>query len=100
MPQQLCSPRSAPKDAIAFHVQGTPGVKVYVVHETQSVKLPSSVTRWPLATGTEVLLTMEAISKDVGDEKVGDSSPAAPSHSLGDTELTGCDITGQDFLFW
>lgn len=61
---------SAPKDAIAFHVQGTPGVKVYVVHETQSVKLPSSVTRWPLATGTEVLLTMEAISKDVGDEKV------------------------------
>ncbi|XP_042687515.1 protein-arginine deiminase type-1-like isoform X1 [Centrocercus urophasianus] len=70
MPQQLCSPRSAPKDAIAFHAQGTPGVKVYVVHETQSVKLPSSVTRWPLATGTEVLLTMEAISKDVGDEKV------------------------------
>ncbi|NXJ06153.1 PADI3 deiminase, partial [Odontophorus gujanensis] len=61
---------SAPKDATAFHVQGTPGVKVYVVHETQSVKLPSSVTRWPLATGTEVLLTMEAISKDVGDEKV------------------------------
>ncbi|XP_015738156.1 protein-arginine deiminase type-1-like [Coturnix japonica] len=61
---------SAPKDAIAFHVQGTPGVKVYVVHETQSVKLPSSVTRWPLAAGTEVLLTMEAISKDVGDEKV------------------------------
>ncbi|XP_021230371.1 protein-arginine deiminase type-1-like isoform X2 [Numida meleagris] len=61
---------SAPKDAIAFHVQGTPGVKVYVVHETQSVKLPSSVTRWPLSAGTEVLLTMEAISKDVGDEKV------------------------------
>ncbi|OXB59660.1 hypothetical protein ASZ78_004988 [Callipepla squamata] len=61
---------SAPKDATAFHVQGTPGVKVYVVHETQSVKLPSSVTRWPLAAGTEVLLTMEAISKDVGDEKV------------------------------
>jgi len=81
-------------------VQGTPGVKVYVVHETQSVKLPSSVTRWPLATGTEVLLTMEAISKDVGDEKVGDRSPAAPRPSLGDTELIGCDITGQDFLFW
>ncbi|NXI61662.1 PADI1 deiminase, partial [Anseranas semipalmata] len=61
---------SAPKDAITFHVQGTPGVKVYVVHETQSVKLPSSVCRWPLAASTEVLLAMEALSKDVGDEKV------------------------------
>ncbi|NXV36269.1 PADI3 deiminase, partial [Rissa tridactyla] len=62
---------SAPKDAVAFHVQGTPGVKLYVVHETQSVKLPSSVCRWPLAAGTEVLLAMDALSKDVGDEKVG-----------------------------
>ncbi|NXK49029.1 PADI1 deiminase, partial [Chauna torquata] len=61
---------SAPKDAVAFHVQGTPGVKVYVVHETQSVKLPSSICRWPLAASTEVLLAMEALSKDVGDEKV------------------------------
>ncbi|NWI67737.1 PADI3 deiminase, partial [Todus mexicanus] len=62
---------SSPKDAIAFQVQGTPGVKLYVVHETQSVKLPSSMGRWPLAAGTEVLLTMDALSKDVGDEKVG-----------------------------
>ncbi|XP_009070486.1 PREDICTED: protein-arginine deiminase type-1-like, partial [Acanthisitta chloris] len=61
---------AAPKDAIAFHVQGTPGVKLYVVHETQSTKLPSSVCRWPLAAGTEVLLSMDALSKDVGDEKV------------------------------
>ncbi|KAM6241023.1 protein-arginine deiminase type-1-like [Porphyrio hochstetteri] len=61
---------SAPKDAVAFHVQGTPGVKLYVVHETQSIKLPSSVSRWPLAAGAEVLLSMDALSKDVGDEKV------------------------------
>ncbi|XP_074969879.1 protein-arginine deiminase type-3-like isoform X5 [Phalacrocorax aristotelis] len=61
---------SAPKDAVAFHVQGTPGVKLYVVHDTQSVKLPSSVSRWPLAAGAEVLLAMDALSKDVGDEKV------------------------------
>ncbi|NXT58855.1 PADI1 deiminase, partial [Pluvianellus socialis] len=61
---------SAPKDAVAFHVQGTPGVKLYVVHDTQSVKLPSSVGRWPLAASTEVLLAMDALSKDVGDEKV------------------------------
>ncbi|NXJ85934.1 PADI3 deiminase, partial [Trogon melanurus] len=61
---------SAPKDAVAFHVQGTPGVKLYVVHETQSVKLPSSVCRWPLAGGAEVLLAMDTLSKDVGDEKV------------------------------
>ncbi|NWS78001.1 PADI1 deiminase, partial [Crotophaga sulcirostris] len=61
---------SAPKDAVAFHVQGTPGVKLYVVHETQSIKLPSSVSRWPLTASTEVLLAMDALSKDVGDEKV------------------------------
>ncbi|XP_051493469.1 protein-arginine deiminase type-1-like [Apus apus] len=61
---------SAPKDAVAFHVQGTPGVKLYVVHEKQSIKLPSTVGRWPLATSTEVLLAMDALSKDVGDEKV------------------------------
>ncbi|NWV00858.1 PADI1 deiminase, partial [Upupa epops] len=61
---------SAPKDAVTFHVQGTPGVKLYVVHETQSVKLPSIVGRWPLTAGAEVLLTMDAVSKDGGDEKV------------------------------
>uniref|UniRef100_A0A8V5GBW8 Protein-arginine deiminase n=1 Tax=Melopsittacus undulatus TaxID=13146 RepID=A0A8V5GBW8_MELUD len=62
---------SAPKDAVTFHVQGTPGVKVYVVHDTQSIKMPSTVSRWPLAAGAEVLLSMDALSKDVGDEKVG-----------------------------
>ncbi|NXU81827.1 PADI1 deiminase, partial [Oreotrochilus melanogaster] len=77
----LCG--SAPKDAVAFHVQGTPGVKLYVVHETQSIKLPSSVGRWPLAAGTEVLLAMDALSKDVGDEKVGAGVPAGPNPSLG-----------------
>ncbi|NXG44124.1 PADI3 deiminase, partial [Psilopogon haemacephalus] len=61
---------SAPKDAVTFHVQGTPGVKLYVVHETHSVKLPSLVGRWPLAASTEVLLAMDTLSKDVGDEKV------------------------------
>ncbi|XP_050178210.1 protein-arginine deiminase type-1-like [Myiozetetes cayanensis] len=61
---------SAPKDAVAFHVQGTPGVKLYVVHDSQSIKLPSSVARWPLGTHPEVLLAMDTLSKDVGDEKV------------------------------
>lgn len=91
-------PRSAPKDAVAFHVQGTPGVKLYVVHETQSVKLPSSVCRWPLAAGTEVLLAMDAPSKDVGDEKVGAGVPAGSSPSLhgGEHPLL---VAGQDFLF-
>ncbi|XP_064353199.1 protein-arginine deiminase type-1-like [Dromaius novaehollandiae] len=61
---------AAPKDAASFHAQGTAGVKIYVVHDTQSVKLPSSVARWPLGAGVEVLVAMEALSKDVGDEKV------------------------------
>ncbi|NXE99706.1 PADI1 deiminase, partial [Menura novaehollandiae] len=61
---------SAPAGAVSFHVQGTPGAKLHVVHEAQSVKLPSSVCRWPLGTRPEVLLAMDAPSQDVGDEKV------------------------------
>ncbi|XP_017688868.1 PREDICTED: protein-arginine deiminase type-3-like isoform X2 [Lepidothrix coronata] len=60
---------SAPKDAVTFHVQGTAGVKLYVVHDSQSTKLPSSVCRWPLDTH-EVQVAMDTVSKDVGDEKV------------------------------
>uniref|UniRef100_A0A8V5GCD5 protein-arginine deiminase n=1 Tax=Melopsittacus undulatus TaxID=13146 RepID=A0A8V5GCD5_MELUD len=75
-------PRSAPKDAVTFHVQGTPGVKVYVVHDTQSIKMPSTVSRWPLAAGAEVLLSMDALSKDVGDEKVGAGAPAGFNPAL------------------
>uniref|UniRef100_A0A8C6JN77 protein-arginine deiminase n=1 Tax=Melopsittacus undulatus TaxID=13146 RepID=A0A8C6JN77_MELUD len=82
-------PRSAPKDAVTFHVQGTPGVKVYVVHDTQSIKMPSTVSRWPLAAGAEVLLSMDALSKDVGDEKVGAGAPAGfnPALHRADTPL-------------
>ncbi|NXC55888.1 PADI3 deiminase, partial [Aleadryas rufinucha] len=61
---------SAPKGAVSFHAQGTPGVRLWVVHEAQSVKLPSSVGRWPLAPSPELLLAMDGPSKDVGDEKV------------------------------
>ncbi|KAM4758613.1 protein-arginine deiminase type-1-like [Cyanocitta cristata] len=61
---------SAPKGAVSFHAQGTPGVRLWVVHDSQSVKLPSSVCRWPLAPGPELLLAMDSLSKDVGDEKV------------------------------
>lgn len=56
-------------------------MRLWLLHETQSVKLPSSVTRWPLAPGPELLLAMDAPSKDVGDEKVGDGNcwiPALP----------------------
>ncbi|NWX26681.1 PADI3 deiminase, partial [Notiomystis cincta] len=60
----------APRGAASFQVQGTPGVKLWVLHEAQSVKLPSSVCRWPLAPGPELLLAMDSPSKDVGDEKV------------------------------
>ncbi|XP_068771678.1 protein-arginine deiminase type-1-like isoform X2 [Struthio camelus] len=61
---------SAPRDAASFHAQATAGVKMYVVRDGQSVKLPSSVARWPLGAGAELLLSMEALSRDVGDEKV------------------------------
>ncbi|NXF13058.1 PADI3 deiminase, partial [Smithornis capensis] len=61
---------AAPKGSVAFHAQGTPGVKLYVIHNSQSIKLPSSVGRWPLEPHTELLLSMDSVSKDVGDEKV------------------------------
>ncbi|NWI58059.1 PADI3 deiminase, partial [Calyptomena viridis] len=61
---------AAPKGSVAFHAQGTQGVKLYVIHNSQSIKLPSSVGRWPLEPHTELLLTMDTVSKDVGDGKV------------------------------
>ncbi|NWV25886.1 PADI3 deiminase, partial [Origma solitaria] len=60
----------APRGCSSFQAQGTPGVKLWVVHEARSVKLPSSVSCWPLATRPELLLAMDAPSADVGDEKV------------------------------
>ncbi|NXB79979.1 PADI1 deiminase, partial [Donacobius atricapilla] len=63
-------PSSAPRGSASFQAQGTPGVKLWVLHQAQSVKLPSSVERWPLAPAPELLLAMDAPSKDVGDEKV------------------------------
>ncbi|NXQ50046.1 PADI3 deiminase, partial [Catharus fuscescens] len=66
----LAVPSSAPRGAASFQAQATAGVRLWLLHETQSVKLPSSVTRWPLAPGPELLLAMDAPSKDVGDEKV------------------------------
>ncbi|XP_064252992.1 protein-arginine deiminase type-3-like [Passer domesticus] len=61
---------SAPRGAASFQAQATPGVKLWVLHEARSVKLPSSVCRWPLGPGPELLLAMDRPSKDAGDEKV------------------------------
>ncbi|NXH46166.1 PADI3 deiminase, partial [Dicaeum eximium] len=61
---------SAPRGAASFQAQATPGVRLWLLHQAQSVKLPSSVSRWPLAPGPELLLAMDCPSKDVGDEKV------------------------------
>ncbi|NXM20935.1 PADI1 deiminase, partial [Ploceus nigricollis] len=69
---------SAPRGAASFQAQATPGVKLWVLHEAQSVKLPSSVCRWPLAPRPELLLAMDRPSKDVGDEKVRDGSRWIP----------------------
>uniref|UniRef100_U3JI45 Uncharacterized protein n=1 Tax=Ficedula albicollis TaxID=59894 RepID=U3JI45_FICAL len=90
-PLSLAVPSSAPRGAASFQAQATPGVRLWLVHETQSVKLPSSVTRWPLAPGPELLLAMDAPSKDVGDEKVGAGSgfllgAGIPSESRWDWE--------------
>ncbi|XP_063032848.1 protein-arginine deiminase type-1-like [Melospiza melodia melodia] len=61
---------SAPLGAASFQAQGSQGVKLWVLHDTQSVKLPSSVCRWPLSARPELLLAMERPSKEPGDEKV------------------------------
>ncbi|NXK70739.1 PADI1 deiminase, partial [Sylvietta virens] len=64
--------------AASFHAQGTPGVTLWVLRDARSVKLPSSVGRWALGPGPELLLAMDAPSKDVGDEKVGEGSRWIP----------------------
>ncbi|NXV55798.1 PADI1 deiminase, partial [Molothrus ater] len=61
---------SAPRGAASFQAQGSAGVKLWVLHEARSVKLPSSVGRWPLGPRPELLLAMERPSREAGDEKV------------------------------
>ncbi|XP_018864277.1 protein-arginine deiminase type-1-like [Parus major] len=88
---------SAPRGAAAFQAQATPGVKLWVLREARSVKLPSSVGRWPLAPRPELLLAMDAPSKDVGDEKVGHGSWRIPGFLLDHGITDGCwDSSGTD----
>nr|XP_032607998.2 protein-arginine deiminase type-1 isoform X2 [Taeniopygia guttata] len=61
---------SAPRGAASFQAQATPGVRLWVLHGARSVKLPSSVGRWPLGARPELLLAMERPSHEPGDEKV------------------------------
>uniref|UniRef100_A0A8C3NTI6 Protein-arginine deiminase n=1 Tax=Geospiza parvula TaxID=87175 RepID=A0A8C3NTI6_GEOPR len=62
---------SAPRGAASFQAQGSPGLTLWVLlDDGRSVKLPSSVCRWPLGARPELLLAMERPSKEPGDEKV------------------------------
>uniref|UniRef100_A0A7M4FK75 protein-arginine deiminase n=1 Tax=Crocodylus porosus TaxID=8502 RepID=A0A7M4FK75_CROPO len=62
---------SAPKDAMWFDAQGSPGVDIYIVHTPQPMQMPASEPRWPLGAGAEVVVTMGRPSDDVDDHKVG-----------------------------
>ncbi|XP_039909991.1 uncharacterized protein LOC120747992 isoform X2 [Hirundo rustica] len=61
---------SAPRGSACFQAQGSPGLRLRVLQQARSVKLPSSVARWPLRPAPELLLAMDAPSKEPGDEKV------------------------------
>uniref|UniRef100_A0A8D2LCA0 protein-arginine deiminase n=1 Tax=Varanus komodoensis TaxID=61221 RepID=A0A8D2LCA0_VARKO len=66
----FCSFRSAPAGATGFDVWGTPGVNLYIVHNAEVLKIPSCVPRWPLNARVEVIVTMDAPSTEVNEDKV------------------------------
>ncbi|XP_020637768.3 protein-arginine deiminase type-3 [Pogona vitticeps] len=61
---------SAPTGATAFDVWGTPGVNLYIIHNAEILKIPSCVPRWPLDARMEVIVTMDAPSSQVDEDKV------------------------------
>ncbi|XP_048375402.1 protein-arginine deiminase type-3-like isoform X2 [Sphaerodactylus townsendi] len=62
--------RSAPVGATSFDVWGTAGVNRYIVHNGETLKIPSCVPRWPLKTNIEAIITMDARSTKVNSDKV------------------------------
>lgn len=63
--------RSAPVGATAFDIWGTAGVNLYIVHNGETLKIPSCVPRWPLETNIEAIITMDTPSIKVNSDKVG-----------------------------
>nr|XP_056721577.1 protein-arginine deiminase type-3-like [Euleptes europaea] len=60
---------SAPAGAAAFCVHKTLGVNC-VIHDTNILKIPSQITRWPLDISVEVIVTMNKSSWRVNDGQV------------------------------
>ncbi|XP_061457461.1 protein-arginine deiminase type-3-like [Rhineura floridana] len=61
---------SAPTGAAAFDVWGTSGLNLFIVHNGEVLKIPCCVTRWPLNSRVEVIVTMDAPSVEVDEDKV------------------------------
>nr|XP_025036494.1 protein-arginine deiminase type-3-like [Pelodiscus sinensis] len=62
--------RSAPSGATSFDVEGTSGVKIYVVSNPNAEKKPAGASRWPLSPEVEVVVSMEVPSSTLNDNKV------------------------------
>ena len=73
-PASLCSPSlsssSAPEGCTTFGIRASPGVVVDVVPSPPAKRNPTGSSKWPLAPGLEVSVTVRAASSSTGDQKV------------------------------
>ncbi|XP_058409008.1 protein-arginine deiminase type-1 [Diceros bicornis minor] len=85
-----------PKGAETFGVSESSGVRVFVAYDPEQVTVPTGQARWPLDASVDVIVSVDAASKDVNDLKVkvsyfGEHEGDALGHSV--LHLTGVDIS-------
>ncbi|XP_004377261.1 protein-arginine deiminase type-1 [Trichechus manatus latirostris] len=88
--------RDVPKGAKTFEVTGSSGVNVFVVYNPARVTKPMGKAPWPLEANVDVVVSVDAASKDLNDLKVkvsyfGQHEDSALGHGV--LYLTGIDIS-------
>ncbi|XP_004603434.2 protein-arginine deiminase type-1 [Sorex araneus] len=85
-----------PKGAKTFGVSGSSGVKVFMAYDPARVTEPTGQSHWPLDASVDVVVSVDAVSKDIGDLKVKISYfGQQEAGALGQSELyiTGIDVS-------
>ncbi|XP_056651679.1 protein-arginine deiminase type-1 [Monodelphis domestica] len=62
--------RSVPPGAVTFRVTASASVQTYLEYDPKNVSEPPADERWPLDADVEVIIIMEAPSKNMDDAKV------------------------------